>query len=431
MSKPQKPQSSTRPNRCHVVAIWIDWYAYHRARFAGLQEALGIKSEVAGIELVGGIGVHAGLIFREDLPPELPVETLMPKAGWHEASKIRLSVMLWHRLSALNPKIVLVPGYYTLPGITAALWAKIHSRTSVLMTESTAEDHKRSSWRESLKSAIIRSLFDWAITGGAAHVRYLIQLGFSPDRITRFYDVVDNNSLRENTLELRRLTRPKDHGLPDRYFLFIGRLASEKNVSGLLRSWFLYREQGGTWPLVLVGDGPEAQELRALAAPSAYRQDVHFLGHKSSKELIPCLSFASCFVLPSIREPWGLVVNEAMASSLPVIVSNRCGCAEDLVRHGHNGLVFNPDREIELTDCLSKIEKLSGGGLKEMGRASAAQIADYSPLSFGKEIAFILNYRHGSDEEFLTATPILVSSGLATSTRDSSNLPHGRREITP
>ena len=127
-----------------------------------------------------------------------------------------------------------------------------------------------------------------------------------------FYDVVDNDGLAQASAELRR-TPGAEHNLPARYFLYVGRLAPEKNLGTLLEAYFAYRAAGGSWSLVLVGDGPERAQLLEQAAAFPYVCDVHFCGHRGSVELPPYYAFAGCFVLPSTREPWGLVVNEAMA----------------------------------------------------------------------------------------------------------------------
>ncbi len=390
----QNKVSPSRRARCRCAVIWIDWYAYHVSRFRGLQEAFGTDGEVVGIELVGGIGVHAGLRFREELPADLAVETLMPQSNWHEADKGALATALWRKLSALNPEVVLVPGYYTLPAIAAAVWARVHGRASVLMTESTSEDHARSAWKERLKGLLIRILFTHAVSGGKAHVRYLRQLGFPADRVARFYDVVGNEQIENETAGLRRTQDTGSTSLPEKYFLYVGRLAPEKNVQGLLTAWLQYRSEGGTWALVLVGGGAEADSLRQRAEASPYLQDVILPGHQGFHESMPFFSFASCFVLPSVREPWGLVVNEAMAASLPVIVSRRCGCAEDLVEEGGNGLLFDPRDGHELTRCLHAMESAPGGERMRMGERSRELIAGYSPRSFGLEVEGIAETRN-------------------------------------
>ena len=381
---------------CRVAVIWIDWYAYHVARFRGLLETPGLSGRVAGIELVGGVGVHAGLKFREPLPADIPVTTLLEHTNWRDAGKLRLSRELWQALTALDPDVVLVPGYYTLPGLAAALWARLYGRTSVLMTESTEADHPRTGSREFVKSLLLHALFDWAVVGGTAHRRYLARLGFAPDRVASFYDVVDNAAIARATDSFRAR---RDTPAADRpYFLYVGRLAREKNLGALVDAWLAYRRSGGDWPLVLAGDGPDRATLEQQLAGSPFASQVTFTGLRTSGELAPLYAGAGCFVLPSTREPWGLVVNEAMAASLPVLVSRLCGCTPDLVRDGENGFSFDPDPHAPgvtpaetLAGRLAQIASMPESSRQRMGERSRARIRPYSPEGFGREIARIVS----------------------------------------
>ena len=377
---------------CDVAVIWIDWYAYHVARFQGLNQTPSLAGKVVGLELVSGAGGHPGLRFREDLPEGLAVETLMPGVSWTEAGKVRLAWLLWKRLSVLRPRVVLVPGYYTLPAIAAALWARLHRRASVLMTESTAFDHRRRYVRERFKQALLRTLFSWAVTGGKAHVRYLDQLRFPMDRVTGCYDVVDNDVIRQGAATCRaaRSGQPASGQQAAPYFLFVGRLAEEKNVEMLVSSWVRYRQEGGQWLLVLAGDGPRRAALEAIARQSSFKEDVMFTGLKGLRELIPIYAAAACFVLPSQREPWGLVVNEAMAADLPVLVSRQCGCREDLVAEGENGFSFESGDETALIAALHKMEQITPERRRRMGERSGEIIARYTPRHFGRSVASIV-----------------------------------------
>lgn len=374
-------------HHCQVAVLWIDWYAYHLSRFRALCEHPELKGSVAGLEMVGGTGVHTGLKFREEVPASMPVTTVFPEGDWGRISKWKLASAIWNHLNQLNPSTVLVPGYYNLPALAAALWGKVKGRRTVLMTESTEADHLRVRWKELLKQILIRSLFDWAIAGGVAHRRYLERLGFPAERITRFYDIVDNHFFRSRAQADRLRYRAHDFGLPDHFFLFIGRLAEEKNVEGLLTAYLSYRRSGGKKSLVFVGGGPLEARLRQIASESAFSSDIYFEGLKSSKQLSPYYAFADCFVLPSMREPWGLVVNEAMAAGLPVLISKVCGCAEDLVIEGENGFLFDPANLQELTDRLHAVESLHSGELRRMGRRSSEIISRYSPEAWADEVA--------------------------------------------
>ncbi len=384
-------QSADRKSTCLAVVIWIDWYAYHVARFQVLLRNPTLAGRVAGLELVGGVGVHAGLKFREEIPSSMPVHTLLPDSNWSDAEKWRLALLLWRRLNVLNPEVVLVPGYYTLPALACAVWAKLNRKRSVLMTESTTHDHIRVWWREALKKALVNSLFDWAIAGGKPHREYLRRLGFPSARIASFYDVVDNSFFHDCCREIRRSHKSSDFSLPAKYFLYVGRIAAEKNIETLLKAYAQYRLTGGRWSLVLVGDGPLLNDARTEAAATPYASDIYFPGLKSTPELPPYYAFASAFVLASAIEPWGLVVNEAMASRLPVVVSQRCGCAEDLVNEGVNGFTFDPSDSEALTDTLRRLSELSPEERDEMGRQSSAIIAGFSPDAWADEVARIVS----------------------------------------
>lgn len=374
-----------------AAVIWIDWYSYHIARFQALLRNTELDGLVAGVELVGGVGVHAGLRFREDIPASLPVQTLFRASNWSEVAQWKLACAVWHCLEKLNPSTVLVPGYYTLPALAAALWAKLNRKRPVLMTESTAQDHTRVWWREALKKLLVNGLFEWAVAGGAPHRSYLTKLGFPSTRVAGFYDVIDNEFFHERCRDIRALHRPNDFGLPPEYFLYVGRIAAEKNISALVAAYEQYREAGGNWHLVIVGDGPRLKEIQASSEKARYASDIHFTGLKPTSQLPPYYAFASAFVLPSLREPWGLVVNEAMAASLPVIVSQSCGCVEDLVQEGKNGFAFDPVQPDSLTQSMLKLSQLTIDERTKMGRNSCDIVSRFSPAAWASEVARIVS----------------------------------------
>ncbi|HEY4757559.1 MAG TPA: glycosyltransferase, partial [Chthoniobacterales bacterium] len=109
---------------------------------------------------------------------------------------------------------------------------------------------------------------------------------------------------------------------------------------------------------------------------------VHLPGFKAYDELPVYYALANAFVHASTSEQWGLVVNEAVASGLPVIVSNRCGCAPELVND--NGVTFDPSNEDELAARLLGIASLPDQERKRLGENSYRIAAKFAPERFGE-----------------------------------------------
>jgi len=214
-----------------------------------------------------------------------------------------------------------------------------------------------------------------------------------PACIFQPYDVVDNGYFERKAAEVRASAERarRQLGLPLKYFLYVGRYAREKNLARLLRAYGIYRSRNPDgWGLVLVGDGPEKSALCRLVSDLSL-QDVVWTGFKQIDELPKYYALAGCFVLPSTSEPWGLVVNEAMASGLPVLVSDRCGCAPELVHNGDNGFLLDPYHVEGMASTLERISRLDGAHLREMSLESSSLVSKYTPEIWAKNLAECIN----------------------------------------
>lgn len=125
-------------------------------------------------------------------------------------------------------------------------------------------------------------------------------------------------------------------------FLYVGRLAPEKNLDLLLRAFARFRAARPDARLRLAGGGPLRDALERQARDLDIADAVTFLGGLDQDALATEYLAATALVLPSLREPWGLVVNEALAHACPVIVSDRCGCVPEVVHPGLTGMSFDP-----------------------------------------------------------------------------------------
>lgn len=163
--------------------------------------------------------------------------------------------------------------------------------------------------------------------------------------------------------------------------LFSGKLIEKKRPLDLLLAYelFIKKNKEGVNPtfLVFVGDGPLRKSLEKYALEKKLI-NTRFVGFKNQSEISKYYSLSNLFVLPSgAGETWGLVVNEAMCFSLPIIVSNIVGCGKDLVEKGVNGNIFSVGNANELADVIQEIfqnEKKA----KRMGEQSRKKIETWT-----------------------------------------------------
>ncbi len=318
-----------------------------------------------------------GFEYAEAFPGET-VENIEPHA-------LAKRVTGW--LDDTDPQAVVIAGYYYPAMREAARWAQRRGRASIFMGDSQWGDRRRFALREWAKSWWVRRHFDAAFAAGERTVEYLMRMDFPCERIWTGYDVVDNQVFADGAAAARSQADSlrRRLGLPERYFLFVGRFAPEKNLPRLLDAYARYRTAAGhqAWGLVLVGGGPLETELRVRAQEL---RDVVFAGFQQGDAVSAYYGLASCLVLPSISETWGLVVNEAMAAGLPVLVSERCGCVPELVQPGVNGYVCDPlDTEglARLLGVMSS-ETVDAG---KMGEASRQIVAQYTPETWAQTLA--------------------------------------------
>ncbi len=186
----------------------------------------------------------------------------------------------------------------------------------------------------------------------------------------------------DNAFFARRVTEIRSNGNVEWQsgaFLFVGRLAEVKNLPVLLDAYCSYKRNGGHRNLEIVGHGPMEDTLKASVQRTGLEDSVRFFGFQPYDSIPEWYARAACLILPSMSEPWGLVVNEAMASGLPVIVSDRCGCADDLVEDSVNGYIFPAEDVDWLTRRMLAFDALSGADRKAMGSRSQEIVARFSP----------------------------------------------------
>jgi glycosyltransferase involved in cell wall biosynthesis len=258
-------------------------------------------------------------------------------------------------LRKFAPDVVICGGYNYVSSWQALRWAKRHSVPFVLWSESTGNDSRnKHAPMEFLKSKFVGSCDGFVVPGQSAR-DYLLSLGVKSEDISIAPNAVDTALfasagavVRENETQLRAQL-----ALPQRYFLFVGRLVAGKGVLDLLDAYErMSPALRASVGLVFAGEGSMRAELESRAR-DIHPGRVHFAGFVHRDELAAYYALAECFVFPTRTDPWGLVVNEAMACGLPVICTRVAGCAADLVQE--NGRLVSPANADELASAMEDI----------------------------------------------------------------------------
>ncbi|RUP09854.1 MAG: glycosyltransferase [Hyphomicrobium sp.] len=299
--------------------------------------------------------------------------------GWEESERkreagvIALSAnKLAAKLAEFSTEAVAIPGYSEPFALGALRSCNKLGMPAVLMSDTHAGSIRGNAGRETLKRQVV-ALYRSALVAGKPHVEYLTSLGFPSKRIVAGYDVVDNRHFSTHAAG----SAPKNDGLPQTYFFCCARFVAKKNLQFLVEAFAQYRREHlrDAWDLVIAGDGPLRDAVARHASELSVGPNVHILGHRSYAELPDLYAAAGAFILPSVVDEWGLVVNEAMATGLPVLVSKGAGCHRDLVDIGVNGFVFDPANAGELAGLMTRIA--TSTRRNEMGAASRRIIADW------------------------------------------------------
>ena len=386
----------------HIAIIFHNIGGYHAARLRATYRICQLQGwQFTAIQETDNAHEHPwGNLSREITFPLitlLPVQEA-PSAADRDPQSSQAASRLPTFLEQIRPDILVIPGWGYPISQAVLKWAKQHNLPAVLMSESKWNDAPRVWWKEQLKSLLYIRKFQAALVGGQSHENYLERLGFPKESIFKGYDIVDNDHFTtHSTLAKQNFhhTHSQYPSIPQRpYFISVSRFIERKNVPFLVDSFAAYRQAihpENAWDLVICGSGVEESTIRSHIEKYQLQKSVHLPGFQPYQAIPSWFGLAGAFIHPAVSEQWGLVVNEAMASGLTVIVSNRCGCFEELVVEGVNGFGFDPTNQQQLTDIMLKIS--SGSiDLEKMGAAALHHIQNFSPEHFAQGLKQALEY---------------------------------------
>ncbi len=315
-----------------VAVAFTNFGPYHLARLRALAGVLNRDGgRLIAYEMAAAEATYPWTVARDDEPFEWV--TLCPDRVLETIPAADCRARMTEALDRDRPDGLGVVGYSRPESLAMLSWGGSHGVPTALMSETQAIDHPRVWWKEVVKRRRV-SRFSAALVGGPRHHDYLVSLGLPADRIAFGYNAVDGDGLAAEAAAFRQNPEGRD-GVPDRpYFLAVSRFVPEKNLEALILAYTRYREvrpSVDSWDLVLCGSGPSQESIGEAKYESNFASSIHLPGFVQAGSLAKWYAHASAFVHPSVMEPWGLVVNEAAACGLPLLVSDRAGAVETFV----------------------------------------------------------------------------------------------------
>ncbi len=291
-------------------------------------------------------------------------------------------------LERIRPDVVVVSGWSTFAAQAAIAWCRVRGIPYVLLVESHDEG-PRSGWRRRVKGAVVPPIVRGAsgvlVTGTLAR-RSMIERGARPERIHVFANTIDVEAFgtHADLLAARRPELRRELGIDDDdvAVLSVARLGPEKAHGALIGA--IVAAQDPRLVLVLVGDGPERKRLETLAREQRAR--VIFAGDRPWEQIAESYVAADVFALLSERETWAVVVNEAAACGLPLVLSDRVGAAHDLLVDGENGVLVAAG-DVEAAAAALRQLAADPRERRRMGARSRERVQDWG---YGPSVAGFL-----------------------------------------
>ena len=352
----------------NILLVWDRMGDYHRARWQAFQTELPDR-KVFAADLAG-----SDKLYGWNTTADNPLYASLSKkpANRFDFSRIRQLVRI---LSEHNIGTICISGYGRPEYLMFILYGKFTGRKVILFAESW---YGSNIVLDKLKSFFLRHTTDgFLVSGSRAFIHFTGRLKIPAYKIKTGYSVVDNAHFDRSAFQPRNFSKR---------ILCVARFAPEKNLSLLInafqKSKFFYHN----WELQIVGGGPLTRELESLVSGG---NNIKLSSWKSYDQMPEIYQQADIFILPSVFEPWGLVVNEAMAAGLPLLLSESVGCAPDLLTDGENGLIFQ-DNFDSLAEVLNKMFSFSFQEIAVMGSKSKEKIAEFSLAKFSGNLKALI-----------------------------------------
>lgn len=191
---------------------------------------------------------------------------------------------------------------------------------------------------------------DSIVVPGSLSKAYHVKIGANPEKIFFAPNIVNNEQFIKNchNFKAKKNDFKKELGFENKkIILYVGQLIERKGVEYLISAYEKLKDEEENIALVIVGDGNFKDRLEAICNDNNI-EDVYFKGWVSEEQKILFYTISDLFVFPTLKDVWGLVVNEAMCCGLPVISTKAAGSSVDMIITGENGYIVDPKDEKQI-----------------------------------------------------------------------------------
>lgn len=296
-------------------------------------------------------------------------------------SKINFDkVKLRKLVSSINPDLILSCGWMDRDYIKICKQFKKQDIPVIV----GIDNHWKGSMRQYLAQVISRFTFHkyyshiWI--AGQPQLEYAHRLGFTDDKILSGYYSGDVDYFHDLYLQKKE----ENNKILNKRFIYVGRYLERKGLQDLWEAFSHFQQDNGTdWELWCLGTGP--LQNRAMKHPK-----IKHMGFIQPRNLSKYIENTDVFILPSHREPWGVVVHEFAAAGFPLICSNRVGAVSTFLENNKNGYVYESGNVGALEKSIQHITNLSATELKKMGTISVEKAQKITPKKWAYTLMSVL-----------------------------------------
>jgi glycosyltransferase involved in cell wall biosynthesis len=361
-----------------IVFLHNDFKVYWRGRLYFLQNYfLERNIHIHVIEIFGNESAYS---FDESRRQEDWWECLFETQKFSELSTKIVSDKIMNRLDSINPDFIVCGPIAFTSGAIGMRWAYKRKKKVILFDDSKHSHYKRSFLVNFIKLNLT-NLAEAILVPSTEYDQEYSKWKIKKEKLYYGLNCIDNNYFSS--------FRSKNF-LNSKKIICVARLVPIKNLENLLNCWKTIEKTHADYRLIIIGDGPELENL-VKVKDGLQLKNVKFLGNQSRRTIAKKLSESDAFILPSYLEGWAMVVNEAMAAGLPVILSDRINAGHTLLKDSVNGFSFNPYTPEEITTSILKYINLSIEEKNIMSQNAFSEITKYNYKFLGNQLLLAIN----------------------------------------